>query len=228
MIIIGAVIGIFVYIGDYYHADAVAIEAMAGSGRVTVETEGKYTAFIPKDPIAGFIFYPGGKVEHTAYAPLLSLLAEKNILCVLIKMPANLAVLDVKGAAGVAEKYPQIKNWYIGGHSLGGSMAASYASNADTCGIVLLAAYSTADITDIPVLSLYGSEDKVMQADKYAKYKENLPADLLEAVIPGGNHAGFGAYGEQAGDGIAAISAEEQRNITANSIFEFVLRCNAE
>ena len=80
----------------------------------------------------GFIFYPGGKVEYTAYAPL---------MCVLLKMPLNLAVLDVNAADSVFDMFPEISSWYIGGHSLGGSMAASYAlENTDKLeGLVLLA-----------------------------------------------------------------------------------------
>ena len=94
------VLAVAVYAGDYYRADAAAVTALAGSETVTVEQNGNLTVFSPENPEAGFIFYPGGKVEHTAYAPLLLELAEEGIHCVLVKMPLNLAVLDVNAAEG--------------------------------------------------------------------------------------------------------------------------------
>lgn len=50
----------------------------------------------------------------------------EGLLCVLPKMPFNLAILDSDATEGIAEQYPYIENWYIGGHSLGGAMAATY------------------------------------------------------------------------------------------------------
>lgn len=213
-VLLAIVLAVAVYAGDYYRAAETAIEAMAGSDTVTVEQTGNLTIFAPEAPQAGFVFYPGGKVEHTAYAPLLLELAREGILCVLVQMPLNLAVLDMDAAEGIPEMYPGVEKWYIGGHSLGGSMAASYAAdNGDAFeGLVLLAAYSTADLTetDLEVLSLYGSEDRVLNLEKYEEYMENLPEDTCEWVIPGGNHAQFGSYGPQEGDGEATVSPEEQ------------------
>ena len=221
-VLVALVLGVGVYAGDYYRADAAALEAMAGTDAVTVEQAGNLTVFVPAAPEAGFIFYPGGKVEHTAYAPLLLALAEEDILCVLVEMPLNLAVLDVKAAEGIPEQFPEIETWYIGGHSLGGSMAASYVSNKaeDFAGLVLLAAYSTADLreTDLKILSLYGTEDRVLNPQKYEEYFPNLPEDTAETVISGGNHAQFGSYGPQNGDGEAILSGEEQLNSTVQEI----------
>lgn len=161
------------------------------------------TIFAPENPAVGFVFYPGGKVEYTAYAPLMLALAERDILCVLVEMPLNLAVLDMGAAEGIPEQYTEVETWYIGGHSLGGSMAASYAAEhtEEYAGLVLLAAYSTAEISDMDVISLYGSEDGVLNREKYQEYRSNLPESTVETVIEGGNHAGFGSYGFQEGDG---------------------------
>ena len=137
-------------------------------------------------------------------------------------MPLNLAVLNVNAAAGIPETYPQIEDWILAGHSLGGAMAASYAAGhtEQLDGLVLLAAYSTADLTQsgLAVLSMYGSEDGVLNREKYKGYKKNLPADTEEIVIEGGCHAYFGAYGEQKGDGDPAITREEQTAVTARAI----------
>jgi hypothetical protein len=218
-----------IYVSDYYHADLEAIAAHAdvcgGYSSVSFPNE-KTVVFTPENAKAGLILYPGGKVEFTAYLPLMAACAERGILCVIVKMPANLAVLDANAADGIKEQYPEIDSWYIGGHSLGGSMAASYVSkNADDFdGLILLGAYSTADLSSlgVKVLSVYGSEDKVMNREKYAKYKNNLPKELTEHVIDGGCHAYFGMYGKQDGDGEPTISNEEQINVTADLIAKLI------
>jgi hypothetical protein len=215
------------YVSDYYRADIGAIEAFAAGDNVsrTVISD-KMIAYGEADAAVGFIFYPGGKVEYTAYEPLMRRLASRGVLCILIEMPCNLAVLDMNAADGVQAQYPDVERWYIGGHSLGGSMAASYLAKhtEDFDGIVLLGAYSTADLstTSLEALSLFGSEDKVMNRGKYDKYKKNLPSGLTELEIEGGCHAYFGMYGAQDGDGTPTISAQEQIYKTADCIWEFV------
>ena len=216
-----------IYVSDYYPADKEAIAEFAYSNTIVVEqTSDRFITYIPENPTTGFIFYPGGKVEHTAYEPLMLACAEKGILCVLTEMPFHLAVLDINAAAGIQELFPEIQNWYMGGHSLGGSMAASYLGNNTTNfdGLILLGSYSTADFSesDLRVLSIYGSEDHVLNMDKDKEYKLNLPSDLSEVVIDGGCHAYFGMYGDQEGDGIPSIQNTEQIQITADEIAKFV------
>ena len=213
---------LWAYAADYYRADEAAAAAMADA---RAAQKGNTAAFIPEDAAAGFIFYPGGKVEYAAYAPLMRALAEEGVLCVLTEMPLNLAVLDMNAAGGIPEQYPQVKKWYIGGHSLGGSMAASHAAkNAGVYeGLVLLAAYSTADLSasGMEVISVYGSEDGVMNMEKYEENKGNLPAEFEEYIIEGGCHAGFGSYGAQDGDGTPSITGEEQLAETVRLLTEF-------
>ena len=215
------------YLGSYYRADAEMTAAFATPTGVTREVLADGTVvFVPQDPQAGLIFYPGGKVEHTAYEPLMKALAAGGILCVLIEMPFRLAVLDMNAADGIREKFPQIEHWYIGGHSLGGSMAASYleAHSQEFDGLVLLGAYSTADLSksELSVLSIYGSEDGVMDREKYATCLQNMPKDFTQTVLDGGNHAYFGAYGKQKGDGEAALTNEVQIMQTAAHMLTFM------
>lgn len=215
-----------VYVNNYYHVDASADAALQSDALVMVTEQDGNWIFAPHEPVAGLIFYPGGKVENTAYAPLLQDLAADGVLCVLVKMPCNLAVLDMNAADGIAEKFPQIDSWYIGGHSLGGAMAASYAAkhSDELDGLVLLAAYSTADLTDsgLRVYTTYGSEDGVLNREKYAANRGNLPQDTVETVISGGCHASFGSYGPQQGDGVPTISAEEQQQQTADAVAAWI------
>lgn len=219
-----------VYVNDYYHADMAAIEAYEpDASEYTIslsELPDGTLVYSPENPVIGFIFYPGGKVEYTAYLPLMKACASKGILCVLPQMPFNLAVLDIKAADGIPAQYPELENWYIGGHSLGGSMAASYLADHtdDFEGLILLGSYSTADLaaSGLPVLSIYGSEDLVMNQEKYIENKLNLPTEYTEIIIEGGCHAYFGMYGAQDGDGTPSITAEEQIQITADSIWNLL------
>ena len=224
VVLLALVIGCAIYVSDYYRADETAASAMNGTENVSVYAEDNCVVFQPKEPVAGFIFYPGGKVEHTAYAPLMLELAKHDILCVIVEMPFHLAVLNMNGAKKIPDRFPQIESWYIGGHSLGGSMAASHAAkHTDTYdGLVLLAAYSTAQITDLSVLSIYGTADGVMDAEKYEKYLGNLPKETVEVVLDGANHAGFGSYGAHDGDGEATISQQEQVERTVQAIVSMI------
>ena len=211
-----------IYLGDYYRADLDAIGVFLPQGATWKEEPDGKIVFEPEGATKGLIFYPGGKVEHTAYVPLMQACAEEGILCVLVEMPFHLAVLDINAADGVQKEYPAIEEWYIGGHSLGGSMAASYLADhaEDYEGLILLGSYSTADLshTDLAVLSVFGSEDTVMNREKYAENKSNLPSDFSEYVIDGGCHAYFGMYGAQDGDGTPTIPNEEQIRLTVEYI----------
>lgn len=169
LLILGAL-----YVSDFYHADESAVQAAAQmSENVQTLQDGNVIYFVPKEPLAGLIFYPGGKVQAEAYAPLMQLYAENGILCALTKMPANLAVLNPNAADGIQERYPQIESWYIGGHSLGGAMAAAYVGkHADAFdSIILLAAYSTSDLSAAQprALSIFGTEARILNRDTYKK-----------------------------------------------------------
>lgn len=226
LLVIAVVFGLYISIS--YDADVETIFNMeAGENHyIDVQDDGALL-FIPnvKTEI-GLIFYQGGKVDEYSYLPLLSACAERGIMCVLVKMPFNLAVFDINAADGIVENHPEIENWYIAGHSLGGSMAASYLEKnfEDYDGLILLGSYSTANISDTPlkVLSIYGSEDKVMNKEKYDECMANLPKDTVEYIIEGGCHAYFGVYGAQKGDGTPTITNIEQIIITAEKIKEFV------
>lgn len=206
------------YENDYYRATDTVKKAMLGNENVEVRETEDYYVFTPisqADIQKGMVFYAGGKVEETAYAPMLLKFAENGYEVYLIKMPAKLAIFGVNSAKQVFEDAPYIENWTMMGHSLGGAMAASFSAENDdkVDALVLLAAYSTKDLNelDMQVYSFYGTEDMVLNREKYASYHENLPEGTIEEVIEGGNHANFGYYGTQEGDGTASITRKEQQ-----------------
>lgn len=231
IVILIIVVGTLWYINDYYKSDETVQQYIQNSSVVKIE-ENDYGLFMngPCDESA-LIFYPGAKVEYTAYVPLLYQLAEKGVDVFLIKMPCNLAILGQNKAEDVMNKY-EYEKWYLGGHSLGGAMAAFYVAKHldDFEGMVLLAAYSTKDLKegDISVISLYGSEDGVLKMDKIEKGRTYMPASYTEICIEGGNHAQFGNYGLQKGDGNASISREEQQNQTVEAIYEMIMDDDVE
>lgn len=230
-----AVFAWITYINDYYKATDTAKKAMLGNETIEVVEEKGYYVFSAIGENAasdkGIIFYPGGKVEETAYAPMLLELAENGYEVYLIKMPAKLAVFGMNAAENVFKEAEHIESWTMMGHSLGGAMAASFSASHDeeVDALVLLAAYSTEDLKklDIDVYSFYGSEDKVLNMEKYEEYYSNFPEDVIEEVIDGGNHANYAHYGAQDGDGEASITREEQQECVLD-VFLSVKKCDVK
>ena len=214
----------FAYAGAYYHATAAATAALSGSGTVEVRRTDYGWFFDGPSGDSALIFYPGAKVEETAYAPLALRFAEEGMDVCLVKMPFRLAFFGVGRAETILEGLPHEKR-YIGGHSLGGAMAAIYAAEhpEGLSGVLLLAAYPTKPLDGaLSVLTLYGSGDGVLNRESLEKGRAYLSATARELVIEGGNHAQFGDYGEQKGDGEASITPEEQREQTVRAALEYL------
>jgi dienelactone hydrolase len=200
----------------------------------TARTPQGWYAFQPAQPAGtGFIFYPGGLVDPAAYAPLMKQLSDQGILSVSVPMPLDLAIFGVNKAGEVIAAYPEVKHWIIGGHSLGGSMAAEYVKGHPTAveGLAFMAAYP-ADSTDlsalpIKVVSMHGSNDGLATGAKIQNSLKNLPTDTQAVLIDGGNHAQYGNYGPQAGDGQATISREEQQRQAVAATLELASQLSA-
>lgn len=217
------------YFLNYYHAEDVAQDYLNSTDSVTVVKLEKSWFFNGPGEGKALVFYGGAKVEEEAYAGLMYRLAEEGMDCFLVMSPFRFAFF-AKGEAGrliTDSKFSSYEEWYVGGHSLGGVVAAAYAAdNADKVkGVVLLASYSAGKLPeDTMLLQIYGTEDKVLNTEKYKASEKYRPekGSFEEYVIEGGNHAGFGYYGEQKGDGKASISADKQQELTAAKIAEFI------
>ena len=225
-VIVALVIAVAVYLNTSYPAGQAARGSLQSDAAVSVRTcDDGDVVFEPVDRQAangtGLVFYPGAKVDYTAYAPLMRAFSERGFTCVLVKMPFNLAFFDIDAADGARTAAPDVTRWYLGGHSLGGAMAAKYlAGHADEfVGLLLCASYATEDLSadDLSILSAYGTQDGVLNRESYRNDWKNLPPSAWELVIDGGNHAQFGDYGAQDGDGEASIAPAEQIAETADA-----------
>lgn len=211
-----------VYTGIYYHADSASLAAMKTDETVRVNKTDYGWFFDGPSEDRLLVFYPGAKVEESAYAPLLRRLGENGIDVCLVSMPFRLAIFGINKAKDVFAQYDYPYR-YIGGHSMGGAMASIYAAehSGDLNGVILLAAYPSKQLDDhLLLLSVYGSEDGVLNLKKVEEGRQYAPTLSMEYVIQGGNHAQFGNYGKQKGDGEACVSSEEQQETTV----EFIVR----
>jgi hypothetical protein len=240
LIIIGCILALLVvstgafvlWANNPYPPMQEALDAMQDDDLVDVQ-EGDWLVFMPTGEVAdvGFIFYPGGLVDYRAYAPLARDIAEQGYLSVITPMPLNLAVFGINEAANVQAAYPEIEEWVIAGHSLGGAMAAQFASTSPDSvdGLAFLAAYPAVDLSDhtFEVSSIYGTNDGVADDQAFRDSVALLPANAVFVPIEGGNHAQFGFYGDQRGDNPATITREEQQAQTVAAILDLLARVEA-
>ena len=220
--------GFVIWANNAAPADAAALAALTSDAQVTVSEENGFIVFYPTEnpkPETGFIFYPGGKVDYRAYAPVLKLIAAQGVFVAVVPVRLNLAFFDINAAARVEATYPEIKNWFVGGHSLGGVAASIYAAeHSEIKGVVFWASYPADDSLktgNIPAVSIYGTNDGLATGEKLDGSKALLLPDTKFVAIEGGNHAQFGSYGLQSGDNEASISPEAQWTQTAEATVEF-------
>ncbi len=208
-------IGFYIYTLDYYKAETVAIDILENDKDLVQYDD--FIALIPEESKdIGIIFYPGGKVEYTAYLPLLQKLKEEGYTSVLIEMPFNLAMFGVNSANKVYDDFSHIDKWYIAGHSLGGATASMYASDNEEKieGLILLGSYNYKDYIGKNTINIYGEFNSDLE--------KNFSEDETTIKILGGNHAYFGNYGEQKGDSVATITQDEQQSIAVEHMVNFI------
>ena len=216
VILIFVVAGFVIWAGSAAAPMPEALAALQSDADVTVRTDG-LLEFIPtaNESDVGLIFYPGAKVDPRAYAPMAHALAAHGYLVEIPSMTLNLAIFSINAADPIITAHPEIKHWALGGHSLGGSMAARYVQGnpQKVAGIVFLASYPDIDLSSLPlnVSVIYGSLDGLATVEKVESTRTLLPVSTTWVKIDGGNHAQMGWYGAQAGDNEASISREDQQ-----------------
>jgi len=196
-----------------------ALAAMDSTETVTVVDDRPIT-FTPVDATStGLIIYPGAFVEPHSYAPAAHALANDGAFVAIVPMPLSLAILGSNRADGVIEDHPEVTDWVIAGHSLGGVMAARYTSNHPESidGLALWASYPE-DGVDLSswngeTTSIFGTLDGLTKVTDIEDSRARLPSSTEFVAIEGGNHAYFGWYGAQRGDNPATITREDQQRI---------------
>ncbi|SFQ19144.1 Alpha/beta hydrolase family protein [Lachnospiraceae bacterium XBB1006] len=218
------VLGAFAYFGTYYRATKIALKNMENTRYVTITRDADGYFFDGPGTEKAFIFYPGAKVDERAYAPILLTMAEEGVDCFMVKMPLHLAITGREKATNIMRHYAY-EEWFIGGHSLGGAMAALYAHDHSDMldGVVLFAAFPTKPLDDsLRLVSVVGTKDKVLNWKSYRESRKNWPKNASEVRIYGGNHEQFGAYGHQKGDGKPKIKAKEQFAMAADAALRLI------
>jgi hypothetical protein len=221
-------------IGTMWLVGWATVRAQEATGRAvavlqdnSVKREDGQLVFRPSSSTdRGLIYYPGGLVDPEAYAVTAQGIADAGYLVVIPKMPLNLAFMDINRADGIRADYPEIESWVIGGHSLGGAMAAEYAKNNEDSldGLIMFASYpaNNEDFVDfpIPILTIIGSRDT--GAPQQEAFYELIADSARRFVIEGGNHRQYADYSFQKGDGIATISAAEQQDQIIAATVQFL------
>ncbi|SDX01419.1 Alpha/beta hydrolase family protein [Arthrobacter sp. cf158] len=179
----------------------------------------------------GLVFYPGARVEARAYADILKPAVDAGFLVVILKTPLNLSLLDGNQARAAMEEHPGVTTWTVGGHSLGGVSASSFAlSNLEVSGLLLYASYpldSLRERAGLQVLSISGTEDGLSTPAKIDASKELLPADATFFAVQGGNHAFFGSYGPQPGDHEPTVTRQAAQAQISTATVEFLRQVQA-
>ena len=216
------VFGFLIWANTPYRADRDATLEVFRNGDVSVTAVGEGILMqpigdsidLPADPV-GLIFIPGARVEPYAYLFQLSGVVEEHGITVLITKPTlNLAFFDTRGVDNFTTAAPEIDRWFVGGHSLGGVRACLMTPDATLEGLVLFGSYCANDLSEsaLQVLSIAGENDLLSDLATIEGAAPLLPADAQFVVIDGANHAAFGDYGAQSGDGERTITSEQMRD----------------
>ncbi len=223
VLLVVGIIGVVIFVQPLPAKDA-AKDALSSTPTIKVTESGDQITFMPTGtPKAGFIFYPGAKVDPVAYSASMRAIARAGFAVFVVKFPLNFAIVSPARADGVIAANPSITRWGIGGHSLGGATACLYTKTSSKVrALIFWAAYCDKSFdlssrTDVQVTSISGSLDGLATPAKVESTKAFAPSSTKYIVINGGNHAQFGDYGVQSGDNPPTISfdAEQKQIVTA-------------
>ena len=167
-------IGLMAWLRPFTAAEP-ALAAMMSDAKVAVAESATQIVMTPTGSAShtGVFFQPGAKVDARAYAAVLRPLAESGYTVIIPKQPLGIAFLSIFTFDATKPAYPAITRWVLGGHSLGGSVAAMQADSADNdstapvVGLFLCASYP---ITDFVLVSdqrrtRHAGQDRGLQAN---------------------------------------------------------------
>ncbi|WP_061964545.1 alpha/beta hydrolase [Demequina aurantiaca] len=220
-----------------FTAQEPALSALESDATVTVSESATQIVLTPNavPRSTGVFFQPGALVEARAYAAILRPLAESGYTVVIPKQPLGIAFLALPAFDSARPRYPDIDRWVLGGHSLGGVVAAIEADDNDAdgaesdgapaVGLMFFASYPAGNISEsltASVESISGTEDGLSTPAKIDASRANLPADSTFTQIEGASHSQFADYGPQPGDGTPTISHDEARTRISDEALRFL------
>lgn len=221
-------------------ADRAAAQAVFDNPAVTVTDTPDSVVLAPTEDASdvGLVFIPGARVDPYAYLATLAGTVETTGMTVVITKPTlNLAFFDQRPLEAFTAAAPDVATWFVGGHSLGGVRACMMANDnqgdnqgdEQVVGLVLFGSYCASAVDDdLAVLSISGSEDGLSTPATITDAADLLPADTTFVQIDGANHASFGAYGAQPGDGVSTISPAAAEQAITEAIDTFVAETLAQ
>lgn len=209
------IVGFLAWAHVVYPADRAATIEVYRSGLVTVDNHPQGIIISPTSADIAeevFVFYPGGRVDPLAYLPPLAHTAHTLGLRVVIsKPPLNLAIADTRAIGDLASLAGPHGAIIAAGHSLGGVRGCLNAEDPRVSHLVLFASYCANDLTrrdDLRVLTVLGTNDGLTERQRVDAAAVSLPPGSTVVTIRGANHASFGAYGPQTGDGPSDITSD--------------------
>lgn len=223
-----AVAAFLLWAGDTYAAEPEGIATVREDARVRLDDRGDVVVLSPADGTGdrGLVFLAGAKVEPQAYAATFREVAASGTTVVVVKPFLGLALLERRPLEAFTDLAPDVDAWAVGGHSMGGVRACSYAESADVDALVLLGSYcSLGDLsgrTGLSALSVSGTEDALVSEEDVTEAQPLMPPDTDLVRIEGATHAQFGDYGPQAGDGTPAITDDEARERITEALVPFL------
>lgn len=213
---------------DTFAAEPAGLAAVQEDTRVELDDRGDVVILTPtgESDGRGLVFLSGAKVEPQAYAATFQEVAAEGTTVVIVKPFLNLAILERRPLDAFTDLVPGVDSWAVGGHSMGGVKACSYAETGEVDALVLLASYCSgdalADSTDLDVLSVSGTQDGLATPEKIDDSLDDLPATTTVVRIDGASHAQFGDYGVQPGDGTPTISDDAARESITEALVPFL------
>lgn len=161
----------------------------------------------------GIVFIPAIRIDPHAYIYKLSGIVENSGVTVVITKPTfNLPPIDFRPIATFTGDVGGVDNWYVAGHSRGGTRACGYAADqsAHVKGLILLGGYCDTDVT-VPILDITAENDELASDKDIQQHANHLKGDLTNVTISDAAHSSFGDYGSQSGDGDASVDSEFMR-----------------
>ena len=211
-------VGFLTYFHIVFPADRQATLEVYRDDRVQVEARDQRVIMKPSAEALsqGVLYFPGARVDPYSYLYPLADIAAAGTTVVVVDPLFNMALIDSRGVEELTNDFPEITDWVLAGHSLGGVKACMEATHPAVTHLVLFASYCATDISNTPVnvVQVVGNQDGLVDEGLRREAEALLPPGPTTTIVwEGANHADFGTYGPQPGDGVSALDDRAVRDL---------------